>query len=431
MLTVAEALDVIVAQVPRFEPVSLPLREALGLVLAEPAASDLDSPPFDKALMDGFAVRAADVATGRARLRVVGEVLAGQVPQREVGPGEAIRIMTGAPLPAGADAVVQVEHTRIVDGAAAAAVVDIETSPIQAGRSILRRGASLPAGTVVLPAGRQLRAQELGCLAELGRAWVTVYPRPRVAVLATGDELVPVDEVPGPGQIRNSNETMLVGQLIQAGAEPVPLGIARDNREDLERLISRGLQADMLLLSGGVSAGVLDLVPATLARLGVRQVFHKVRIKPGQPLYFGILDRTPPGATNSETLPAGSAGDPLPPPQGSCCLVFGLPGNPVSSMVCCELFAHTAIRRLMGVEPARPVPLPARFVGDRKYSADRPTYHPAHLEQATEGPTVQLVPWVGSADLCATAGANCMVLLPDGERHYRTGDVLDVFPWHA
>src|SRR5262245_18625953 len=213
MLTVAEAIAEIIARVVRLPPTRVALQESLGLVLAEDAISDLDSPPFDKALMDGYAVRSADVSSGRAILRVIEEVSAGQVPQRPVGPREATRIMTGAPLPAGADAVIPVEHTDTPDGSGRGPEVAIDSNPTAAGRNVLKRGESTRRGSRVLAAGQQIRPQEVGCLAELGKEIVNVYSKPRVAVLATGDELVAISEVPGPGQIRNSNEAMLAAQL--------------------------------------------------------------------------------------------------------------------------------------------------------------------------------------------------------------------------
>jgi molybdopterin molybdotransferase len=403
MLSVSEALALIVRTVARLPPQRVELDNAQGLVLAESVASDDDSPPFDKALMDGYAVRSIDVQSTSVRLHVCEEVMAGQVPQKILQPGNATRIMTGAPLPQGADAVVQVEHSRM-DGED---VVLLETTPPKPGRSVLPRGASVRAGDIVLTAGTELRSQQLGCLAEMGRARVPVFPRPQVAVLATGDELVPVAATPGPGQIRNSNETMLCSQLRQAGATPVPLGIARDNPEDLREKISRGLQADVLLMSGGVSAGKLDLVPGVLGELGVREIFHKVQLKPGQPLWFGVFEQE----------------------AGRCCYVFGLPGNPVSSMVCCEFFVRTALRCLMGVEPAEPVPLRASLTSTYFNRGTRPTFHPARLTATSTGYTVATVPWVGSADLCATSRANAMALFPGADTEYHPGDMLDVFPW--
>jgi molybdopterin molybdotransferase len=265
----------------------------------------------------------------------------------------------------------------------------------------------------VLPAGRVLRAQEIGALAESGRATVEVYRRPRVAVLATGDELVPASAQPGPGQIRNSNEPMLCAQIRQAGGEPVPLGIARDERQHLRERIEQGLACDLLLLSGGVSAGKLDLVPSELAAAGVRQVFHQIRMKPGKPLWFGVFDRpTKTGTTGADR-----------------CYVFGLPGNPVSSMVCCELFARAALRRLMGIEPAVAVPLQARLTEEHSMRGNRPTYHPARLEWQPTGPAVHAVDWIGSSDLRATVDANALVYFPPGDRVFRAGEMVDVYPW--
>lgn len=409
MLSVPEALAILVERVERPAAAELPLEATVGLVLAENIVSDIDSPPFDKALMDGYAVRSADVKTPTVHLRVGEEVLAGQVPRRCVGPGEATRIMTGAPLPEGADAVVPVEHSRL-EGED---VVVLNTTATDPGRNVLRRGASVRTGQVVLKAGAELRPQQMGALAELGRHRVAVYPRPRVAVLATGDELVPVAERPGPGQIRNSNETMLTAQLKFAGAEPLPLGIARDTREDLREKISRGLQADVLLLSGGVSAGKLDLVPSVLRELGVEEVFHKVRVKPGQPLWFGVTELP---RQSTEARP------------GERCYVFGLPGNPVSSMVCCEVFVRTVLRRLMGIEPAEPQPMRAVLTEGHFNRGDRPTYHPARMSATANGLTVAPVPWIGSADLCATSGANAMALFSE-DKQYLVGDVVDVFAW--
>jgi len=420
MLTVAEALDSILTTVRRLPAVGLPLEEALGLVLAEEIISEDDSPPFDKALMDGYAVRAEDVRSGQARLRVIEEVTAGRLPQKTLGPGEATRIMTGAPLPAGADAVVPIEETRAGDATGELPEVVIDGAPVTAGTNVLPRGAATKRGDRVLSSGRRLRPQEIGALAELGRATIQVYRRPRVAVLATGDELVTPGEKPGPGQIRNSNEPMLAAQIRAMGADAVPLGIARDERTHLRERIEAGLSCDMLLLSGGVSAGKLDLVPSELEAAGVQQVFHKIRMKPGKPLWFGILEQQRAG----DREPAEGSTESRPP-----CYVFGLPGNPVSSMVCCELFARTAVRKLMDWEPAAPQAIPARLADEYVMRGNRPTYHPAHLEWTSTGPTVRAVDWIGSSDLRATVDANAMVFFPAGERTYVPGEIMDVFAW--
>ena len=451
MLTVAEALAAITRETTRFAPARVKLADALGLILAADAVSDLDSPPFDKALMDGYAVRAADVGDPATRLFVVDEVLAGQVSQKRVGPGEAIRIMTGAPIPVGADAVVAVERTRLEEGADQLPVVVIELAELALGKNILKQGESTRQGTRVVSAGSRLRAQEIGALAELGQAHVAVYPAPRVAVLATGDELVSVDQVPGPGQIRNSNESMLVAQLRQMGAVPEPLGVARDQASNLRESIDLGLSHDVLLLSGGVSAGKLDLVPSVLAEAGVRQVFHKVQVKPGQPIWFGVREasssqtrqhspdsrthQSSPGSRtrqssggvddpNSGEFSDGSGGNSN--LQSGPCYVFGLPGNPVSSMVCCELFVRTAIRKLMGIEPAVPMPMRGRLTRDHINMGNRPTYFPARWEWTEQGGSIEPVKWVGSADLSATVEANALAVFSEGDRKYSAGSVIDV-----
>jgi molybdopterin molybdotransferase len=401
MLTISDAFERLLASVAPLEPVLLPLADSLGLILAEDVAAADDSPPFDKSLMDGYAVRSADLTAGSTTLLVVDVITAGKVPTTAVHSGQAIQIMTGAPLPEGADAVIKVEET-VRNGDQ----VTVRSQSTAAGQNILRRGTSVRRGETVLRAGLKLNGARIGALAEVGRDKVRVHPRPRVAVLATGDELVRVDQQPGPGQIRNSNESMLVAQIQSAGAIAVPLGIARDNREDLRARIASGLQCDVLVLSGGVSAGTLDLVPGELTAAGVREVFHKVEMKPGKPVWFGLRQQD--RAVN---------------------YVFGLPGNPVSSMVCCELFVRTALRRLMGESDCRPQPVMAALEHDYVGRADRPTYHPARLTWLPTGPAVSLVRWHGSSDLCGTVAANAMVFLSGDARTYATGDRLEVYAW--
>jgi len=402
MLTIDEALSLLQQSLAPSPAVSLPLAKCLGLTLAEDIISGIDSPPFDKSLMDGYAVCASDLATGQATLTILERITAGQVPRQTVIAGFATQIMTGAPLPAGADAVVKVEDTR-EDGDRVA----ISGPPATSGQNIIRRAASLQVGETVLTAGMTLTASRIGALAELGIATPRVHPRPTVSVLATGDELVPVDQTPGPGQIRNSNESMLVAQLQSYGVSVNPLGIARDVREDLAAKIDAGLQADVLVLSGGVSAGKLDLVPSTLAAAGVEQVFHKVDLRPGKPVWFGVKKR----------------------PDGTSCAVFGLPGNPVGSMVCCELFVRTALRRMMGHRDANPPAELARLTHTYTMRGDRPTYFPAELVRTPHGLTARLVKWQGSSDLRATVDANGMVFLPPGERTYTSQDIVQAYEW--
>jgi molybdopterin molybdotransferase len=244
--------------------------------------SDIDSPPHDKSVVDGYALRAADVGSPNARLRVLEEVTAGMVPTRTVESGTATRIMTGAPIPDGADSVVMVEQTELdADGRQ----VCIQTVPARAGQNIMRRAASLSRGQTVLSPGTRLRAIELGVLAEVGRTAVSIVAQPTVAVVPTGNELVDHWQVPGPGQIRDSNGVLISNLATQVGAEAHCLRIATDDEACLRERMETGFTCDVLLLSGGVSAGVLDLVPQVLQDLGVEQVFHKVNLKPGKPLW--------------------------------------------------------------------------------------------------------------------------------------------------
>jgi molybdopterin molybdotransferase len=398
MIPVAEAQQIVLIQSRPLPPRQQPLEPAtLGLVLAEDVASDLDMPPFDKTMMDGYAVRTADVASGKATLRVIEEVLAGHVPQREVGRGQATRLMTGAPIPFGADAVVMIEHTQLVGDDQ----VLFDGKPPRLEQNLLRRGQEMRQGEVVLPTGTRLGPQEFGLLAMVGRTSVQVHPAPRVNIVVTGDEIVEPALKPGPGQIRNSNGPMLLAQVTRAGGLPHQVGIARDTADSLARHIEAALKADVLLLSGGVSAGKADLVPGVLHDMGVSAHFHKVRMKPGKPVFFGSR-----GAT----------------------LVFGLPGNPVSSLACFELFVRPALRRLLGLGRPLAPNLPGVLEEDFHYKTDRPTFHPAKFEWRAGQYQVRIIPWFGSADLRALKGANCFALIAAGEHKLQTGASMEVMP---
>jgi len=395
MLSVAEAQSKVLEQARPLPPRTVPLdAAAVGLVLAEDVVSDLDTPPYDKALMDGFAVQARDLAEGKTVLTIIEEIMAGQTPHKTVSAGQASRIMTGALIPTGADAVVIVERSQNLDGNRVR--LEDRTKP---GQNILPRGREMRKGESILRAGAVLRPQEFGLLSSVGRTAALLHPAPTVAILSTGDEVVEPSQVPGPGQIRNSNGPMLLGQVARAGGTPRYLGIARDRLEHLRPLVAEGLHADIFVLSGGVSAGQRDLVPDVLTELGVQAHFHKVAMKPGKPVFFGTKQQA---------------------------LIFGLPGNPVSSLVCFELFVRPAMRRLQGHTDPGPFLVEAILEEDFAYRSDRPTYHPAKLTCGSKGSRVRPVPWFGSADLRGLAAANAFVVFPAGEHQHAAGQAFSV-----
>lgn len=415
MLTIEEALKLVARNAEPLAPRKVPLREANGLVLAEDVVSEVNSPPYNKTMMDGYAVRSGDRQPER---RVLEEIGAGAVPRHPVTPGTATRIMTGAPMPEGADAVVPIEKSEMA-GATTVRLHQVNPSP---GQHVMPLGASMRAGDVVLRAGAVVRPIEIAILAEIGRAMATVRPRPRVAVLPTGNELVPIGEKLGHGQIRNSNGPMLVAAAANAGAEAIELGIARDEREELSRWIEQGLASDLLLLSGGVSAGKFDLVPAVLADLGVECVFHKVSLRPGKPLWFGVKQ-------DGERR----------------VLVFGLPGNPVSSFVCFELFVRPALAALAGRGFSQPHLNTAQLAHEFDHPGGRAAYLPARLTiepdlelanghsddsellaAVASGPFVEILPWQGSADLATLAHADALAYLPAEKCHLAFGAPIKV-----
>jgi molybdopterin molybdotransferase len=387
MIELAEAIALVEQTAGPLPPRRQRLLEACGRRLAEPVTADCDSPPFDRAMMDGFAVSDADfagAASGIVELEVICDLAAGDVTRLAIRPGSCARIMTGAPLPPGADAVVPIE--RAVEGTAGAHAgsrVRLAEDRYRPGQHVARQGTAFRRGAVVLPAGSLLDAAAVGLAAESGATHVLAEPRVRVALVSTGSELVPCDQLPAHGQTRNSNGPMLAAAVTLLAAEPIPLGIAGDRPEAIRAAIAQGLAADVLLLSGGVSAGDLDLVPGILAACGVDQVFHKVRLKPGKPVWFGILRR----------------------PAAPSTLVFGLPGNPASSLVCFELFVRPAIQ-ILGARPRTAWHLPrerAVLVADVKAAADRPVFLPCRLRVGGAVLEAEPLPWTGSSDLLGLA----------------------------
>lgn len=393
LLSIDTALERVAEQTPTGQTEIVSLTASTNRILAVSATARDDSPPFAKSMMDGFAVRGVQTPS-EARWPVIGEIAAGSAEVPDLPEASTVRIMTGAPVPADAEAVIPVE---LADFDASDSTVRF-TGTVRPLANILPQGEIARINDVIVEAGSKLGPGQIAALAEFGHADVTVYGRPRVAILATGDELVPYDQQPSAGQIRNSNGPMLAALVEQMGAEAVPLGIARDNVDDLDRLIGAGLQADILLLSGGVSAGQYDLVPERLAAAGVEQVFHKVAIKPGKPIWFGKTAST---------------------------LVFGLPGNPVSSLVCGKLFAGAAIRRLLGGSALLPVET-GTLSATHRQKGDRTTYWPAISTLTDDGLLVKPLPWQGSADLVRVAAANSWAIFPPGDRQFGLGDSIDV-----
>ncbi|MEZ5944662.1 MAG: molybdopterin molybdotransferase MoeA [Planctomycetaceae bacterium] len=401
MISIQAAWNLIEDSVALGPTQTIGLMNALGNVLAEDIQCTVNSPPFDKSMMDGFGIKSTDFANGLRTYRIAGELMAGHTSQHVLQSGEAIQIMTGAPIPAGVDAVIQIEETQQTGSN-----VEITTDrSIEPHHNIVKCGESMRVGETLMTSGKQLQPQDIGLLAELGRHEIQVRRPPTIAVLATGDELVPVDVEPGAGQIRNSNEPMLAAQITRAGCQAVPLGIAHDNPKDLHTKITRGLDADFLCLSGGVSAGKKDLVPSELARAGVVEVFHKVALKPGKPIWFGVLKGERPR------------------------YVFGLPGNPVSSFVCFELFVKAAIRRWIGLGDSTPRLKKAKLSQPFRMESNRPTLFPSMVFR--NGSEVWVTPslWKGSFDLRATIESNALAYFHEAHE-YQTGDDIEVLHLH-
>jgi molybdopterin molybdotransferase len=362
------------------------LLDSAGQVLAEAVSADRNFPPFPRATRDGYAVRADDLAQLPATLRVIGEIKAGASDALTVKAGEAAAIMTGAPAPSGADAVVMIEYTsRNADQ------VEI-TKGIAAGDNIVPTGAEAKRGDRLLVPGMRLDHAAISVAASVGRSHLLVYSRPRVAVLSTGDELVDIDVPPAPNQIRNSNSYSLAAQIQMAGGEPVLLPIAPDEPERLRELIAEGLEADLLLLTGGVSMGKYDLVEQALLDLKAEFFFTGAKIQPGKPIVFG---RIPDGSSHK--------------------YFFGLPGNPVSTMVTFELFARPVLEALAGMQPRKLIFLRAKLKSEIKAKPGLKRFLPAVLSGEFEAAEVELVRWQGSGDIAATARANCYVVVDRGD----------------
>jgi len=385
MISVEEAQEAILSRIPTMGRERLHIGDALGRVLAEDVISLRPIPPWANSAMDGYAIRSRDIAHSSEEspctLRIIDEAPAGFESAKTIGPGEAIRIMTGAPIPKGADAVVMVELT-VRDNDDEVRVL----KPVPEGEAVRRSGEDVGVGEKVFSLGNRLGSASIAMLAGVGRPYVYVVQGPRVAILSTGDELVELGEEPGVGQIFNSNSYALAAQVREAGGDPLLLGIARDNTEDLESLLKDGLVADMVLTSGGVSVGDFDLLKSTLGDLGNEMHFWKVRMKPGKPMAFGTL-------------------------QG--CPVFGLPGNPVSTMVSFELFVRPALMKMQGVAGLYRPQIAARLLHPLHKSPERRHYVRAVASFKDGEWTVNAVESQGSNIIHSMVRANSLIVFPE------------------
>lgn len=385
-------------QIPPPESEQLSLLNSLGRVLAESVSADRDLPPFARATRDGYAVRAADLGKLPAKLLVIGQIRAGGSFSGSVNAGQAVEIMTGAALPPGADAVVMVEYTSV-----SGEQVEVQRG-VAPGENLVPVGAEAHAGEVLLQPGIRIRPAQIGLLAAVGKAKISVYRKPRVAVLSTGDELVDVSAIPGLNQIRNSNTYSLCAQVTQAGAEPLQLPIAPDEERKLTTLIQAGLESsDLLLLSGGVSLGKFDLVEQELIKLGAQFLFTGALIQPGRPIVFGEIIK------NSRSMP-----------------FFGLPGNPVSAMTTFDLFVRPVLEALSGGALSRTPVVAARLSKPLKTRTGLTRFLPAILHGGLYDPEVELVPWQGSGDLFAASKANCYLVLSPDREMIEAGEMITV-----
>jgi molybdopterin molybdotransferase len=397
MIPVADAIKMVLAQTSSLRVESVDVSESTGRILAEDIIADTDLPPFNRAQMDGYAVRAADVASTPARLKIVGESAAGAGWHHEMKAGEAVRIMTGAPVPLGADSVQQVELTREPNGSGEVEILE----RVDTGRSIIKQAAEITRGETVLRAGEEINPQMIATLASFGYAKVKVAQRPRVAVLATGSELVNVDEKPAADQIRDSNNYTIESYAKLAGATVERLPLAGDDRELLRTQIESAIErCDVLVTSGGVSMGVYDFTKDAFRDLGAEILFERVALRPGKPTVFGRAGKK---------------------------LIFGLPGNPVSVAVTFNLFVRTALRAMQGANEPALAHLTAILARHVKGSIDRESYLPATLRSDEKGRLLaEPLKWGGSSDFVSFARATALINIPAGRDPITQGSVVTI-----
>jgi molybdopterin molybdotransferase len=401
-LSVTNAQACILESVKLLAAESVGLEQSLGRVLAEDVRANRDLPPYDVSAMDGYAVRSADLANIPATLAVIEDIKAGDLPAKIVQAGQCARIMTGAPVPQGADAVIRVEDTL----ASTDNLVQINVA-VKPGNDIRMQGEGMRDGDVVLTAGTAITPGVIGVLATVKQAQVQVYRRPRVAILSTGNELEDIDDPVNPNKIPNSNSYALMAQVQALGIEPDLLGIARDDPAELEEYLQRGLRFDVLLVSGGTSVGVHDYVRPTVEALGVQMKFWRVAMKPGHPVAFGVLQR------KVNATPKA--------------FVFGLPGNPVSSMVCFEQFVAPALRRMMGHQRLFRRTITARLTHSVKHRPGRTEFVRVTLAKEEGGYySATSTGAQGSGMLLSMARADGLLVIPAASTGLASGSAMTV-----
>ncbi len=395
MISVEEALSILLSNLPERTTETVDFQAALGRVLAEDLTATCDIPPFFRSSMDGYAIVAADAEHAPVDLDIVGECRAGGGMPGSLKSGQAISIMTGAPVPEGADAVQTVEQTQLMDAGKRVRIL----KPVKLLENIVPRASEGRAGEIVLAAGHRVGPAEIAVMSTFGYERVRVYARPRVAIFATGDELVEFDRCPGPDQIRNSNAYCLSSQLRLMGLDAEYLGIVKDDREDLRRAMLSGLQRDILIITGGVSMGEYDLVQDVFQDLGLEILFSKVAIKPGKPTVFA------------------RKGDKL---------IFGLPGNPVSALITFECFVRPVLGRICGIKNPELPRMKGELLADMKQTPGRTAFMPAWVFWDDNSWKVEPLLWKSSADIIGFTRANATFIFPKNRDFLRRGEIVEI-----
>jgi molybdopterin molybdotransferase len=395
MISVEEALEILLSNLPKRRIEEVPFKSAVARVLAENLVATCDIPPFLRSAVDGYAVVAADTRNAPIELDIVGESRAGGGMPGSLKPGETISIMTGAPVPEGADAVQAVEQSRLTSDGRKVQILE----PVKASENIAPRGSESRAGEVVLPAGHRIGPAEIAVIATFGYNRIKVYGKPSVAIFATGDELVEFDQLPRPDQIRNSNAYCLSSQLQFMGLEADYLGIVRDDREELRRAMLLGLERDVLIITGGVSMGEYDLVQDVFRDLDLEILFSKVAIKPGKPTVF---------ARKGEKL------------------IFGLPGNPISALVTFECFVRPVLGRLCGMKGPELPRMRGELLADVKQTPGRTAFLPAWASWEESGWKVEPLQWKSSADIIGFTRANATYVFPKNRDFLHRGEIVEL-----